>query len=155
MAFRSSIRIALVGLGLAVLATPAAAARTKEAPRAGEQVRLLLYDERPVTGRLVGFDSRSLELLAGPDSLPRVVPRASIAVLERPVPDSRRGVGAVLGFVAGGLGGLAVNGAFSRDDDAGIEPANAFIVGSLVGALAGVLVGRRHRHDRWDEAPLP
>ena len=152
-AVRSSLRPALLGLALAVLATPAAAERIREPPRAGDRVRLLLYDERPVTGRLTSFDSRSLELIAAPDSLPRLVPRASIAVLEQQVPDSRSGVGTVLGFVAGGLGGLALNAAFTRDDR--IEPANAFIVGSLVGALAGAFVGRRHRHDHWQEAPLP
>jgi hypothetical protein len=155
VAFQSSSRLVLVALGLALLARPAAAGRIPEAPRPGDRVRLLLYDERPVTGRLGGFDSRSLELLAGPDSLPRVVPRISIAVLERQVPDSRRGRGTVLGFVAGGLGGMAVNAAIAPDDDAGMAPARAFIVGSLVGALAGAVVGGRHRQDRWREAPLP
>ena len=68
---------------------------------------------------------------------------------------SRSGLGAVVGAVVCGVGVRAIHAASSSHEDFSNVPIASLVIGSLGGAMAGALVGRAFRHDRWEPAPLP
>ena len=131
---------------LAAVASPSlCAARAFDPPRAGDHVRLIIYDDRKVVGRLAAFDAVGLEVRDDRDSALHVLSRATVATLEVERPRTRVRLGAAIGFLSGGIAGMVV----SRHDQ------NAGFFGGLGGALAGALLGTTARRERWEEAPLP
>jgi len=120
---------------------------------AGDRVRLLVYDERPIVGRVLAFDSLSVEVSAEPDSTHRTLPRTSIVALEVELLHSRAGRGAAIGFVAGGVAGLILHPMIDADDSG--EPATTFVMGAALGTIAGALIGRASETRRWSEGALP
>ena len=139
---------------LASASSPVHAAARLEPAATGDRVRLLVYDERPVTGRLLAFDASSVDVAVEPDSTPRTLARNTIAALEVERERSHARRGGVLGFLAGGVLGAVL--AADHDDDDGTAAVRGFITGSLVGAAAGALLGgRRGSSPHWKEASLP
>jgi hypothetical protein len=141
IAARRLVSTAVVLLAAAVPST--ATAHELAPPQAGDRVRLIVYDERALVGRLVAFDPHGLHLQADGDSACRVLPRASIAGLEVLRLRTRIRLAAPLGFLAGGIVGIA------------IERARGAVFGGLAGAVCGGLLGTTSRRERWEEAPLP
>ena len=135
---------AALALALLLAAIPStAAARQPAPPKAGDRVRLIVYDESAPVGRLVAFDPHGLDLQADGDSARRTVPRASIAGLEVLRLRTRIRLAAPLGFLVGGIVGIATD----RESGA--------VFGGLAGAACGGLLGTTSRRERWEEAPLP
>jgi hypothetical protein len=140
-------------LALSCLVRPADAAEPVRVAQ-GDRVRLVVYDERALTGRLLAFDARTLDVAAEPDSARRSLSRDAIAVIEVEVEKTHAGRGAVVGFVLGGMVGILL----ARPDEDGetaTTPATGFITGALVGAVAGALVGRTGSSRHWKEATIP
>lgn len=131
----------------------ALAAPEPPVPAPGDRVRLLVFDERPIVGRLLALDSLDVEVSAEPDSARRSVPLSSIAAMDVERTHGRVRFGAALGFVAGGVAGILLQ-SVSNEADAG-EPATTFITGAAIGTVVGAILGRAVERKRWHEGALP
>jgi hypothetical protein len=140
-------------LGLALTTEALAEASPLPSAVAGDRVRLLVYDQRPIVGRVLALDSLSVELSVEPESTRRAVPWASIVGLEVERLHSRAGRGAAIGFMAGGVTGLVLHPVFDADDTG--ESATTFVVGAAAGTIVGALIGRASEIRRWSEGALP
>jgi len=140
-------------LGFALTAEARAEPSAPPAAVLGDRVRVLVYDERPIVGRVLAFDSLSVEVSVEPDSARRTLARTSIVGVEIERTHSRAGRGAALGFLAGGVTGLVLHPVFD-DDDSG-EPATTFVMGAALGTIVGALIGRASETRRWSEGALP
>ncbi len=112
----------------------------------GKHVRMILRDGRRVPGTVLAIAQDSVRLEADSLEASLVVPTSTVLCIEK----IDRTDGAFLGFLGGGLGGMALAGGIASatksggGDMSGLGPAFAAIGGGTLGAIGGTLFGAIH-----------
>lgn len=125
-------------------------------PFAGDRVRIVTSGPRrkTLTGRMLaprdGAGSLSIEV----DGRAKAFSAAEVARISI----SRGGYGhpkegGLLGFLVGGVTGVAIVGGGSSNEWGGVERAAGFALGSLIGLVAGGTVGAMIRTELWSDVP--
>ena len=170
-------RARLAALTILQVGLVSVVAHAQEAPPQtliGQRVRILMAKPSGKTERLVGNvvaeDERTLKLeRPGSESPPVIVQRSSLKSVERSVAKSRKGHGAVLGLVIGGMTGAAV-GFAAGDNSQGSrfctfdgcatlgpfgpsKPESALLLGALFGLVGAGVGAAVSPGERWQRAP--
>jgi hypothetical protein len=124
-----------------------------------DKVRLTLIDDQQFIGTVAGPPSQSLDILI-PGTGRQAFELGTIQRLERSEGFYRDGnvwLGAGIGALAGGLGGLLIAGyaqGISEGGQSTVSTGAAIAIGAGTGAIAGAIIGSGPKREDWREVPL-